>query len=234
MDTCYADTETTSLRNPFLFAGRRTWEVAVIRADETGRAVKATWLQIVDVDLSDANPDSLRVGRFHERFSREEGPRGIFGDLGDGRRVELHGVTEADAAAVIEEITRGAVIAGSNPSFDQLNFAELLGRNFLPAEGWYHHPRDVPNVANGWLRARHQWGRLPDGVLGVDELRDHIDWSASSYSTGKLSEACGIEVPADRHSAWVDAAWCWRWDCKIRGLDGSARRNEGAPGTLTG
>lgn len=225
MDTAYSDTETTSLRNPFLFAGRRTWEGAVIRADDNGTAIDAAWLQIIDVDLADAVPESLRIGRFHERFSREEGPRGIFGDLGDGRKVELQGVTGAEAARIIEELTRGAVIAGSNPSFDALNFGQLLQENFLPAEGWHHHPRDVPNVANGWLRGWRDRGAADGGA--TDE-----EWSGASYSTGRLSEASGVEVPADRHSAWADAAWCWRWDCKIRGLDVSPRPKGAAPGTL--
>lgn len=221
MDRCYADTETTSLRNPFLFAGRRIWETAIIRVDEfTGRVKNATWLQHIDVDLSDADPQSLKLGRFHERFSPQEGGRPVFGTLPDGATIQQHGVSQAEAARIIEELTRGAVIAGSNPAFDMLNFHQLLAAEFLPAEGWWHHPRDIPNLANGWLLGRQQLRGTPEpDKLKTGEAADFADWSGSSYPTSVLSEGSGVPIPVDRHSAWADALWCYQWDAKISGWD---------------
>lgn len=210
MDVVYSDTETTSLRNPHFLAGRRTWEAALIRETADGQFVAAAWIQLVDVDVTDAARDSLQIGRFHDRFSPEPSrllSRPEVQIEGAGATVRQRGVDEREAARIIEELTRGAVIAGSNPGFDTENFAQLLHDNGQPADGWWHHPRDVPNVANGWL--------LGAGAPGPAESSD---WDGSSYSTGKLSEACGVPVPEDRHSAMADALWMRRWDHKLRGI----------------
>lgn len=227
MDVAYCDTETTGLREPHRLGGRRTWEIAIVRVPEAGGPVAACWLQIVDVDLADADPASLDVGRFHQRWSAKEGPRydvpaapidgeqamqwnnaGQMVPTDRPRTVRLRGATERDAARVVESLTRGAVLAGSNPGFDAANFADLLDRNGLPA-GWYHHHRDIPNVATGWLLGAEQ------AIGGPAQT----DWAGTTYSTAVLAEACGVEVPADRHSAWADTVWMWRWDRLLRGIE---------------
>jgi hypothetical protein len=211
--TSYSDTETTSLIDPHLPGGRRVWESAIIRLSPDRLTCQASWLQIIDVDLSDADPDSLAIGRFEERWSDVEGPRGVFGQLGQLGEVELLGVTEAQAADIIDELTKdGAVIAGSNPGFDQASYADLLRRHGREPS-WYHHPRDIPNVAHGWL-------------LG----RDAEAWQDASYSTEVLSKGCAVRVPTDRHSAWADTAWVMRWDERLTAT--STRPNGGVRGTL--
>lgn len=223
MDVTYCDTETTSLRDPHLPTGRRVWEVALVRVPEDGSRPLAAWLQITDVDLAHADPEALRIGRFTERFILETGDGATgFGPLGrvvtrpwgDPRPVELWGCTEANAGETIAYLTAGAVIAGSNPIFDMASFADLLRRHgqlgMAEEPRWYHHPRDVPNWASGWLRARHDFDLGPDSPQ-----RD--GWSGASYSTRVISEAAGVPEPADRHSAWADVLWMMDLDAAIGG-----------------
>lgn len=230
MDRVCNDTETTSLAEPWHPEGRRTWEVAIIR--DLDDEVSALWLQIIDVDLTHADPEALRIGRFDERFSDEPGPRGVFGELTgaptaihrpDGSiihaptRWELQGVTEARAAVLIDNFTAGAVLHGSRPEFDAANYADILRRHgrlgATEQPRWYHHCNDVTNQALGWLRAG------PD----ADQ------WREPSYPTSALSVACGVPVPADRHSAWADATWVRRWDDMLSG-----GRNDVLPATIAG
>lgn len=245
MDACYVDTETTSLVDPWLPGGRRTWEIAIIR--DSGVELNAIWLQIVDVDLAHANDESLRIGRFADRFTRAPGPRLPVGELGgptaihrpDGTIIDaptrwrLQGVTEADAARLIGIFTRGTVLYGSRPEFDAANFADILrrhGRVDGPELPWYHHSADIASQALGYLRATYQWQAKEGGHERGD------GWTGTSYQTSVLSEACGVDVPTDRHSAWADAAWVRRWDRKLAGLDDqvSARPKDDVPGILPG
>lgn len=59
---CYIDTETTSL-NP----DRRAWDVACIRHDDSGVRTVQFFIDLVDIELDNADPFSLKVGRFWER-----------------------------------------------------------------------------------------------------------------------------------------------------------------------
>lgn len=221
MDTVYADTETTSLVEPWKSGGRRTWEIALIRVSPGKRVLDAAWLQLVDVDLSNADPTSLEIGKFFQRWSADEGVTDTAGALPAGMvgAVKLDRCDSATAAKAVEGLTRGAVIAGSNPMFDLANFAHLLEWEQKPAT-WYHHPRDIPNVATGWLAAHAAVAGYVDQEL-LDTFpvgaQDVQAWDQSSYSTGVLSQACGVPVPADRHSAWADAVWMLEWDCRLTG-----------------
>lgn len=251
-DICYVDTETTSLREPHLPGGRRAWEVALIRVFADGRPAKASWLQVTDVDLADADPAALVKGRWRERWTgpTQHAPPPVFGELegetetyrefdedaGEDRqglmvdatrtkRVTLERVPEAHAARVIEELTRdGAIIAGSNPAFDLAIFAELLRRYRLPAT-WFYKPRDVTTAAHGRLRAAVELGQ-------PDTSPEHDGWAAPSYPTSVLSEACGVPEPADRHAAWADVTWMRRLDAVVRGVSLSPRPKDGEPAIL--
>jgi len=247
MDVVYVDTETTSLREPHLPGGRRTWEVALIRVPGDGTPARAAWLQIIDVDLADADPESLRVGRFHERWGKETTGDVVYGEL-EGqteafrhfdekageeqqgqvtwplrtKRVTLQRVPEAHAAKVIEEFTRdGAILAGSNPAFDAANFADILRRYQLPAT-WYYKPRDVTGIIAGRLRAAVELGQ-------PDTSPDRDGWSAPSYPTSVLSAAIGEPEPVDRHSAWADATWMRRLDAIGRGVPLTPAGDQPAP-----
>lgn len=213
MDLVYVDTETTSLIDPHRPDGRRVWEIAVLTLPADRTPALCAVLQITDVDITDADPESLAIGKFAERFVPDG--YGILGEYelpGRARPVTRWGCDEAMALTTLRDLIRpGAIIAGSNPSFDQANMAEMFRRHGQEPPAWFYHPRDVPNHATGWLRGRLAAGAALTGPAGI------CDWSDPSYSTRVLSEACGIPQPADRHSAWADALWMAQLDAVVRG-----------------
>lgn len=212
--TTIVDTETTSLIDPHLPEGRRTWDLAMVQiAPLTGAVLGAAWYQFTDVDLTHANEESLRIGDFAERYSGDYGDLGALGELPgrDYRPTPLWGCQEAAAIDTIRRLTDGAIIAGSNPAFDMANLADLLRRH-RAEPGWYHHPRDIPNVAHGWLSAQRP-----------------LRWTEGSYSTRVLSEACGVPEPTDRHTAWGDVVWMLDLDDVVSG-----RRKPALSATVAG
>jgi DNA polymerase III epsilon subunit-like protein len=141
----FVDTETTGLH-----PNRRPWEIAIIRRDLTTVAPEqSVTIQITDVDLSDADPQALAVGRFHDRH-------GLTGRL----------LTEARAAQVVEAWTRGAYLVGAVPSFDAETLDRMLRRHRL-SPSWHHRLRCVETLASGHLR--REVGGLKDAAkaLGV-------------------------------------------------------------------
>lgn len=183
----FIDTETTALH-----PDRRVWEVAVIRRDETGTSWR-TW-QVSDVDLSNADPASLKIGRFYERHHiyRDEGPveHEIY-DLED----------EAYVANRVEAWTRGAHLVGLVPWFDADCLDKMLRRHLL-VPAWHYHLIDVEAVAVGWLQ----------GKVGQT-------LTAPPWESEQLSRACDVPPPTDyeRHTALGDAIWAMRWYDAITG-----------------
>lgn len=198
----FIDTETTSLR-----PDRRAWEIGIIeRVPVTvrhpdGPDTSSTqdrerhWLIAAeDLDLGNADPMALKIGRFYERHPQASaqwttGLRGI-------RR-------EARALAEVEEVTRGAHLVGAVVSFD----ADVLGQR-MRAHGicpsWHYHLIDIEALAVGYLS--HSAARGSDGR----ELAGSI--TALPWKSEALSRALGVD-PDDfeRHSALGDA----RWACAI-------------------
>jgi DNA polymerase III epsilon subunit-like protein len=181
----FIDTETTGVH-----PGRRAWEIAIIRREPNGDQ-HGEVLQIQDVDLSNADPFGLKVGRFYERH----------GDYSD-YPVPAHTrvVPEHSAAVLVERMTRGAHLVGAVPNFDAEVFADMLRRHqFVPA--WHYHLIDVEALAVGWI---HGSGRVPniEHQLGVT-----LPWKSDD-----LSRACGVEPATDdeRHTALGDARWAMR------------------------
>lgn len=93
------------------------------------------------------------------------------------------------AAQTIHAITAGAVIAGSNPSFDIERLGLLLDRHGL-TPAWHYHPLDIPSMVAGWMAADN------DGIT--------LQWRSTV-----LSECTGV-VPGEfeRHTALGDTRWC--------------------------
>ncbi len=132
----WLDCETTSTR-----PGRRPWDIAVIRrpadADPDGDTSYQVFIDRRDLDLADADLKALEIGRFYERHPE-------FGAGGNVMRL-------ADALHTIEGMLRGAVVLGSNPSFDTETLDPFMrGHAILPS--WYYHPVDIPSMVEGWLR----------------------------------------------------------------------------------
>ncbi|MFG2046160.1 hypothetical protein ACGFIW_01850 [Micromonospora sp. NPDC048935] len=177
----WLDTETTGL--DFY---RRPWEIALIVRRPGQPDIEHQWfIHPADLDLKNADPDSLKFGRFYERHPH--GPALAAGaDPWDVPRLDwVYRIL--DVLPQIAELTSGrAIIHGSNPSFDTDMLARSLGELGMTPP-WHYHSEDVPGVARGWLLGR-----------GLPAPRKSDD----------ISRACGIDPQAyDRHSALGDCRW---------------------------
>lgn len=178
----FVDTETTGIH-----PGRKVWEVAMIRRDETGDTETEFF---VEVDLSDADPFGLNVGRFYERHPLGRSLSG----RGDDPRPPL--LIPYHAAHEVAMITHGAHLVGAVPNFDAETLAPLLREHkLIPA--WHYHLIDVEALAVGYLYGR--WAA--SGAAGVRDVS--LPWKSSD-----LSLAVGVDPEQfDRHTALGDAKW---------------------------
>ena len=182
---------------------RRAWDIALIRRDDEGERRVQFFIELNDIDLPDADPFSLNVGRFWERHPQAMRLR-AGQDIGcdavelwsSWAKADVFAVPEgavvdaATAAHIIAGMTHGAHLVGAGPNFDAEVLAALLRDNGLTPT-WHHHLVDVEALAVGWLCA---W----DGRPGIPP------WRSDDIST-----ALGVPPPAedDRHTALGDAAW---------------------------
>lgn len=123
---CFLDLETTGL-NPEV---AEIWEIgAVLRdADGTRREQSAMFAP----NLGTAEPEALRVGRFHERFDI---------DLCDDPRAQAH---------IIASELAGRVLVTSNSGFDPDFLARFLRAHEVEPT-WHFRPLNVQDLAAGWL-----------------------------------------------------------------------------------
>lgn len=172
----FIDTETTSLR-----PDRRAWEIALIVRDPGETDVEHTWfVSADDLDLGNADPASLRIGRFYERH-----PAMI------GEDTSWYGGTHYERYALeeVERLTRGAHLVGAVPNFDTEVLATRMREHGM-CPSWHYHLIDVETLAVGYLAAQ---GRrdLP------------LPWRSSD-----VSRVLGVEPDeAARHTALGDARW---------------------------
>lgn len=173
----FLDCETTKLG-----PGARAWEIGLIRrpagATRTDDRKHHWFIYTHDLDLGNADPTSLTIGRFYERH-----PQALYNKHAAGARPENQVMEE------IEKLTRGARILGSKPSFDQeILDARMRAHGLIPA--WHHHPEDVPAMARGWK-------------IGMGTPRNE-----APRRSDDISRACGINPDDyDRHTALGDCAW---------------------------
>jgi 3' exoribonuclease, RNase T-like len=187
---CFIDTETTSLR-----PDRRAWEIAAI-IRRPGHADDAhTWfVDSEDLDLGNADPASLKIGRFfarHPQFRDEPGPGAC------GR--------EKDVLRELETLTRGAHLIGAVPSFDAEVLAARMRVNGI-CPPWHYYLQDFVTMIAGYLAGQRK--PLPP-----------LPWRSDD-----LSRLIGVEPPGDedRHTALGDATWAARaWDI-VTNIDGAA------------
>lgn len=208
----FLDTETDGVH-----PGRKVWEVAMIRRDDTGERETSFY---VEIDLSTADPFGLRVGRFYDRHPLGRFLSGIDASLSGP------GLSAARAAHSIARVTHGAHIVGMVPNFD----TEVLG-NLLRAEGLtpagHYHLQDVENLAVGYFaRCKHDAELFVAYATGDEERARHAAdveryaaLSRPPYDSETLSRALGVEPPGDdeRHTALGDARWAMRLYDKITG-----------------
>lgn len=194
----FLDSETSGLH-----PDRRAWEVAMIRREVDGTEHEHL-LQVLDVDLSGADLYALKVGGFHDRHvlyggQRPAGPL-VPQLLAPG---EVEPMVEADVARRVEEVTRGAVLVGSNVAFDAELLGAMLRRHHL-APAWQYRTVDLATLAAGWLLTR-------DG-----NLQGEAPWRSEA-----LAAACGVEPASqeERHTAMGDVLWVRRWWDVLDGLE---------------
>jgi len=172
----FLDTETTGVH-----PGRLPWEIAIIRREPTGD--ESTWIiQIEDIDLTNADPFGLNISGFYQRHT-----------LAGGEPGPAKTMTEAEAAPIVEHMTRDAHIIGAVPNFDTETLAAMLRRHRL-TPAWHYHLIDIEALAVGYLANRG---------IPVD-----LPWNSDA-----LSRQCGIDPPTDddRHTAHGDTLWVKRW-----------------------
>jgi hypothetical protein len=227
----FVDTETTDIG-----PRRLAWELAVIRRELDG--TRRELQTYIEVDLADANPYALRVGRFYDRHPlgrwlaggasddvRPPAPgsarsRGEYEYGPDGRIISWRGgyIAQAQAAALWCRWTHGAHIVGAVPNFD----TEVMGAAARAAgllAMHHYHLIDIENLVVGYLADQVQrieaihnatGEQLPDAT--VEEMRRVI---APPWGSDDLYAAAGISpIPEDeKHTALGDARAVERaWD----------------------
>lgn len=178
---CFLDTETTSLNR----RTRQAWDIGLIRREPDGSEEESAFF-VKDLDLREADPTSLRIGRFYDRYRMDH-------EVKDGLDRYLY-LAPIGAARAVERMTRGAVLVGAVPSFDEETLARLLYDNGL-VPAWNYHLVDVETLAAGALRMPPKWDF--DKVLAAYGL---------TYDE------------ADRHTAIGDARMAmWLFDAVMTG-----------------
>ena len=199
---CAVDTETTSLR-----PDRRAWDIALIRRDDEGERRVQFFIELDALDLPNADPFSLNVGRFWERHPQAVKLRAgtsifcedneLWSAWANDKIVDVPAGSVVDAvtaAHIVAAVTHGATLVGAVPNFDAEVLSALLRDNSLTPT-WHYHLVDVEALAVGWVCA---WDRT-DGRPGI----------TPPWRSDDLSTALGVPPPdeATRHTALGDAAW---------------------------
>lgn len=201
---CFIDTETTGVH-----PDRKVWEIAMIRRDPGERDRETSFF--VDVDLSDADPFGLKVGRFYERHPVGRWIAGLGGpiDMPVGGERGRH-LDRYNAAALVVQYTHGAHLVGAVPNFDAETLAPML-RAELMTPSWHYHLIDVEALAVGYLHGRAD--------QSIEAIRPDLPWKSDD-----LTRLCGVEPASEdeRHTALGDALWAMRLYDAITG-SGPAR-----------
>lgn len=198
----FIDTETTSLR-----PDRRAWEVGMIRRADHRDADQETsfFIHIDDIDLPNADPFALDVGRFWQRHPQAVTDARVGYEVHDFEDTSMWSTLRGEvldagtAAQVVRLWTHGAHLVGAVPSFDAEVLAALLRDNWLTPT-WHYHLIDVENLAVGWLAGRGETVLPP-------------------WKSADLSRMVGVDAATDeeRHTALGDARWAARIFDRVMG-----------------
>jgi oligoribonuclease (3'-5' exoribonuclease) len=177
----FADCETTHLDAEI----GEAWEVAVIlRETDADQTTDTEYVWQFAPDLTVADPESLAIGRFYERYAVPAHVDAAF----TGYETGIVPMTRFQATSAILSVLQGAVLVGSNPGFDDRFLRKLLG-----AAPWHYRPIDIATLAAG-----HMWA-LEHELMAKDTKPISSRW---------LSRQVGVEPPGDdAHQALADARW---------------------------
>lgn len=178
MTLVFLDIESTGLHRLC-----RPWEIGIIRRARDGseRSINI-FVNVCDIDLPNADPKGLHVGRFEERHP-ERGGRLPAGDLL---------VRESEAAQLVRQWTADALVYGVYPEYDVKVLRNMLDRHALEPTWAKKSPQDVAVLADKWLRS-----------IGKTPERSN---PARSEQCG-----VPYPPPHLRHTAMGDADWVKRW-----------------------
>lgn len=189
----FVDTETTGL-DP---VRHTVWEVAIIRREDNGTEVEYLWqIRPTGAELHTAEPDALRINRYHERIAVPD----------DAEAADMLSLDRPsplsfmDVAAQIFKVLTGTVMVGSNPHFDASFLHRLLRAGTVP---WHYRPVDIATLAAGRkLGMAEMVHRAGGKKLPSDEV-------PFPFSSRDLSRWSGVEPPGDgvAHTALGDARW---------------------------
>lgn len=191
----FVDTETTHLDAEI----GEAWEVAVILRENDAEYAHVTDIEYVwqvRPDLSKADPESLKIGRFEDRFVVPSHVEAAFTGYEDGPVVPM---TRMQAVSAILSVLRGAVLIGSNPGFDDRFLRKLLGPG---SAQWHYRPVCIATLAAG---RKLGMAEMVHRVGGKPLPSDDVPFP---FSSRDLSRWTGVEPPGDdAHQALVDARW---------------------------
>lgn len=139
----FIDVETNRLH-----PARRMWEIGLIRRVAGGEETRRWFIDRSDIDLGNADPSALNVGRFYDRHPQ----------VGKRQFVE-DGIVltyEASALEEVEALTRGATVVGIQVDFDAATLdARMRANGICPS--WSHRIVDARTAAAGALRMPPPW-----------------------------------------------------------------------------
>jgi DNA polymerase III epsilon subunit-like protein len=187
----FVDCETTGL-DPDKHS---MWELAVIHR-AGGTDTEHLWqIRLANWEIEQAEPKALEINRYREREA-------LPNDYQAGEMIHAcglpHPIKRDELRDQLRDMLNGAVLVGSNPSFD----AGFL-KAFLDAAPWHYRTVDIATLAAGY-----RFGQRDSGAYGGD-FAFPGDLPTLPFSSRKLSEAVGVEPPGDdvAHTALGDARW---------------------------
>lgn len=177
------------------------WEVGLVTRDE-GQPDEE-WLFQLRPNMGKADPESLKVGRFEQRYLLSGRTQVLAVEAPAWSAVPAK-MTFGTLAFALHGLLRGRAVFGLCPGFDALRLGLFLAKQgrtgSMLAEPWHYQLHDVEDEVAGYLRGQDRAGVAfaGDQMLGAT--------LTPPYDTGALAGALGVGIkPEDKHTALGDA-----------------------------
>ncbi|MFD5709542.1 hypothetical protein ACFWHW_03955 [Streptomyces pharetrae] len=190
----FVDTETTHLDAEI----GEVWEVAVIlRETDDNTPTDTEYVWQIRPNLATADPESLKIGRYLERFVVPPHAEAAWTGYDQGPVLPM---MRKEVVAAVMDVLRGAVLVGSNPGFDDRFLRKLLGPG---SAQWHYRPVDVATLVAG-----SRFG-LASAIRAFGGKPSETDVPTFPFSSRAMSRFAGVEPPGDgvAHTALGDARW---------------------------
>jgi hypothetical protein len=174
------------------------WEIGIITRDDN--MPDSEWRFQLRPNMAKANPVSLEIGRFKERYELA-GKRAqaiAWSPLNDDAPATM---TYGALALTLHTLLDGRSVFGICPSFDTLRIGLFLRKQWGDSptyrDPFHYQPHDVEDEVAGYLRALYV--HAPQSATGPEVF-------AVPRPTELLAEAVGVVLkPEDKHTALGDA-----------------------------